>query len=192
MGLFNKAVPDEALFGATAMVWAMSIDVIYNGGTTEELERIGQMSSLRRALVGMTGVYPGCRRAVATLDANFPVIPSDPVLASLATDRGGDAQLTDTDFDLLDVARRQIMAGFGWGKTGPAAATFGDELVQRLLTEAGLDAKAERASHCGLVVGLSIDKVLYDSRTVAKTERQKRQGYAADIGARWLVIHFTQ
>jgi hypothetical protein len=201
MGLFSKRVPDEAIFGATAMVLPLCIDTIFNGGETTTEERMGQLSSVRKALGDLDGRFPGCAQAITMLDAHFPM----GALGLSAGSRGRTA-LTSDQAAQAETLVTAALDGLSSGASGHAALAIGEAMVAKARTYAPIDPgdirliagpngweayvaeeeSAGRGDNCALILGLSIDKVNSDTSSVSSDERVQRRKYAAAIAGYWL------
>jgi hypothetical protein len=185
--MFRKKVPDEALFGATAMVFALCIDTIYRGGTTVVSQRKNQMAALRQALSDMKAQYPGCDTAIGILDQHYPV---DPLASSMGLSGSWSSPiqaLTLQDVETVDEVGLEAQRAMATGTSGPQMSAVGDRIVLLATTRLSETLLDGRTDHCGLVLGLSLLKVNTDTENVKADERLQRQGYAAALAGHWLV-----
>ena len=185
MGLFSKRVPDEAIFGATAMVLPLCIETIFNGGETSTEERMGQMSSVRKALGDLDGRFPGCAQAISMLDAHYPVDPMGLSVSLGASSRNRTA-LTSDQVAQAEALATAALDGLSSGARGPSTLAIGEAMVAKARAYASDGDSAGRAKSCALILGLAIDKVNFDTSSVASDERVQRRKYAAALAGYWL------
>lgn len=183
MGIFTKRVPDEALFGATAMVFALCIDTIFNGGETSTEERAMQISSLRKALGDLSSSHPGCAQAIAMLDSHYPVGPMGLTPGGRSISHN---PLTREQINQAEALATVARDGLGGVASGPDALAVGESMVVEARRYERDGESAARSDHCALIIGLAIDKVNFDTAGVAADERVKRRKYAATIAGFWL------
>jgi hypothetical protein len=189
MGLFGKKTPPpvdpSALFGATAMVFALCIDTISQGGTTSYEERTAQMSALRKTLNDLKPTCPGGGEAIMMLDRHFPV---DPLYGVAGT--GTAMPLSPTQAQAIGRTRQGLADLLASGRQGPALAEAIAPLVSQLRKSLGGAEILEE--HATLVLALTLDKVLFDTQAVSADERASRRSYCAQIGANWIVRLLSQ
>lgn len=183
MGIFTKRVPDEALFGATAMVFALCIDTIFNGGETSAEERAMQISSLRKVLGDLSSSHPGCAQAIAMLDSHYPV-------GLMGLTPGGrsisHSPLTREQINQAEALATVARDGLSSGASGPQGLAVGELMLAEARKDAPTGELTARGDHCALIIGLAIDKVNFDTAGVHADERVKRRKYAAAIAGFWL------
>jgi hypothetical protein len=185
MGLFSRRVPDEAIFGATAMVLPLCIETIFNGGETSTEERMGQMSSVRKALGDLNGRFPGCSQAISMLDAHYPVDPMG-LPAGLGASSRSRTALASDQVAQAETLVTAALDGLNSGASGPATLAIGEAMVAKARIYAPAGDSDGRADNCALILGLSIDKVNFDTSSVSSDERVQRRKYAAAIAGYWL------
>ena len=183
--MFSKRVPDEAIFGATAMVLPLCIETIFNGGETSTEERMGQMSSLRKALGDLDGRFPGCTQAISMLDTHYPVDPMG-LSAGIGAGSRGRPALTFNQVAQAETLVTAALDGLSSGASGSATLAFAEAMVAKACAYASDGDSAGRGDHCALILGLSIDKVNFDTSSVSSDERVQRRKYAAAIAGYWL------
>lgn len=184
MGLFNRRVPDEALFGATAMVFALCIETIFNGGETSTEERMCQMSSLRKALGDLDGSYPGCLQAIAMLDAHHPV---DPIgLMAFIGEPSAPIDLTRDQVAQVETLTKVALDGLSSGADDARTLAVGEAMVDLACGYLPDRDSADQSKNCALIIGLAIAKVNSDTAGVKPDERLQRRKYAAAIAGHWL------
>lgn len=184
MGLFGKKalppVDPSALFGATAMVFALCIDTISQGATTSYEERSAQMSALRKTLNDLKPICPGGGEAIMMLDRHFPVDPLYGVAGTAAA-----MPLSPTQAQTIGHTRQGLADLLASGRQGPELADAIAPLVSQVRDAHGGAKSLEE--HATLVLALSLDKVLFDTQAVSADERASRRSYCAQIGANWIV-----
>lgn len=183
MGLFGKKAPPvdpSALFGATAMVFALCVDTICQGGTTSYEERTAQMSALRKTLNDLKPTCPGGGEAIMMLDRHFPVDPLFGVAGNASA-----MPLSPTQAQTIGRTRQGLADLLDSGRQGPELA----EAIAPLVSQVGdsLGGAESLEEHATLVLALSLDKVLFDTQAVSADERASRRSYCAQIGANWIV-----
>ena len=189
VGLFGKKAPPpvdpSALFGATAMVFALCIDTISQGGTTSYEERTAQMSALRKTLNDLKPTCPGGGEAIMMLDRHFPV---DPVFGIAGTTTA--IPLSPIQAQTIGRTRQDLTDLLASGRQGPELA----EAIAPLVSQVGnsLSGAESFEEHATLVLALTLDKVLFDTQAVSAAERASRRSYCAQIGANWIVRVVSQ
>ena len=189
MGLFGKKeqppVDPSALFGATAMVFALCIDTISQGGTTSYEERAAQMSALRKTLDDLKPTCPGGAEAIMMLDRHFPV---DPLIGVARTTSA--TPLSPTQTQTIGLSGKGLADLLKSGRQGPELAEAIAPLVSQVRNSLGGAESLEE--HATLVLALSLDKVLFDTQAASADERASRRSYCAQIGANWIVRLVSQ
>ena len=184
--MFNKKIPESSVFGATAMLLPMCIEIVYQGGTTNVMQRINHMSAVRQTLVDLDGRFPGCSVAIGVLDQHYPV---DPLSASTGIRGGfsGGKKLTSEHISSAESLASEAEQALHRGLTGNDMVSVGESMRLRaaMLSDAGPD--NELGEHCGLILGLVLDKTNYDVAGAKTEEMNRRRHYSATIAGFWLL-----
>jgi hypothetical protein len=185
MGMFSKKIPESSVFGSTAMILPLCIETVYQGGTTNVSQRIRHMGAVRQALADLDGTFPGCSTAIGVLDQHHPV---DPLSASMGM-RGGFSSGKPLTVDQIALAKdfaSEAEESLRQGLTGNGMVLVGESLRWRRasLTVAGPD--NELGEHCGLILGLALDKTNQIVANAKAAERDRKRHYSATLAGFWL------
>ncbi len=184
--MFGNKIPESSVFGSTAMILPLCIETVYRGGTTNLSQRIRHMGAMRQSLVDLEGTFPGCSTAIGVLDQHHPV---DPLASSKGIAGGVSAgkPLTADQTALANSFAAEAEQGLRQGLAGNDLVVVGESLRWRRasLTVAGPD--NELGEHCGLILGLALDKTNHDVGNVKSDERDRRRHYSATVAGFWLL-----
>jgi len=186
MSMFNKKIPESSVFGATAMILPLCIETVYEGGTTNVMQRINHMSAVRQTLVDLDGRFPGCSAAIGALDQHHPV---DPLSASIGL-RGGFSSgktLTAEQISSAESLASEAEQALHRGLTGNDMVSVGESMCLRGATLSVAGPDNELGEHCGLILGLALDKTNHDVSSAKNDERDRRRHYSATLAGFWLL-----